>query len=162
MPLIIAGPLALVPIYFDAIGKSRKLAPELAGSIAINASAAVIALAGGWGLSAAIALWAILVCRWIPSILYVRNRLLVEKGKEFSAIVPILVSVAAVVIAGALAIYGLSPWLVVPMMVVLALRAAIGLSPYSKRRKAMQIGVFEVIYGAITVAAIVVGYRLGS
>jgi hypothetical protein len=46
------------------------------------------------------------------------------------------------------------------MMAVLAVRAALGLSKFSKRRKAMQIGVFEVVFGALTVLAIVLGYYL--
>ena len=64
LPLIIAAPLAAIPIYFDAIGKSRNLFPELAGSVAINSSAAMIALAGGWTLAGSVALWAILSLRW--------------------------------------------------------------------------------------------------
>ena len=59
------------------------------------------------------------------------------------------------------AIYGLGPWLAVVMMAVLSVRAAYGLSRYARHRKAMMIGVFEVIYGTVTVLAIVLGYRLG-
>ena len=160
LPLIVAAPLAAVPIYFDAMGKSRSLAPELAGAVAITSSAAVIALAGGWPLAAAISLWAILVCRWIPSILYVRNRLLLEKGKPFSAVVPVTASAAGVIFTVILAYYSLCPHLLVLIMAILFARAAIGLSRYSKRRKAMQIGVLEVVFGAVTVAAIILGYRL--
>ncbi len=161
MPLIIAAPLAAVSIFYDARGQSRRLVPELAGSIAITSSAPVIALAGGWATEAAIALWAIMLCRWVPSILYVRNRLLLEKNKRFSAAIPVAASAAAVLITAALAVYGLCPRLVVLMMVILIARAAVGLSPYSKRRKAQQIGIFEVLFGAATVLSVILGYHLG-
>jgi hypothetical protein len=161
LPLIISVPLAAVPIYYDAVGKSRNLAPELAGAAAITSSAAVIALAGGWPITSALSLWVILACRWIPSILYVRSRLLLEKGKPFPIALPVALSAAAVIVTGALAYYDLGPRGVVLVMAILLVRSAIGLSPYSKRRKAMQIGVLEVIFGSITVAAIIAGYLLG-
>ena len=159
LPLIIAAPLAVVPIYFDSIAKSRKLAPEIAGTLAITSSAAVIALAGGWSIAASGAIWLILICRWIPSILYVRSRLLLEKGKPYRVSIPVIMSAAAVVVAVALAHYDLAPKLAAFLMVVLFIRAAIGLSRYSRRRKAKQIGILEVVYGAITVIVVIAGYR---
>src|SRR5215216_5422232 len=47
-PLLLAAPLAAVQLISDAKGKSRALWPELAGSAAMAAVAASIALAGGW------------------------------------------------------------------------------------------------------------------
>jgi hypothetical protein len=160
LPLLLAAPLAAVQIYYDSARQSRKLAPELAGAVAISSSAAVIALAGGWAFAGAAALWAILVCRSVPSIFYVRERLLLEKGKAFVYYAPVLFAAGAVAVAVLLVLYGLAPWLVPVVMAVLFIRTAIGLSKFSKRRKAMQIGVFEVIFGTVTVLAIVLGYRL--
>ena len=118
-PLIVAAPLAIVPIYFDAFGKSRDLTPELAGAIAITSSAAVIALGAGWTPLAAMSLWALLICRWIPSILYVRSRLLLEKGKPHSVAIPIAASAIAMIAAAVLAYFDLSPRLVVLVLAVL-------------------------------------------
>jgi len=160
VPLFLAAPLALIQIYFDSARQSRRLAPELAGAVAISSSAAVIALAAGWRAEMAVSLWIIMICRSVPSIFYVRERLLLEKRKAFSYYPPVILSLAAVLATAGLAIYGFSPWLVVLMMAVLAVRAALGLSKFSKRRKAMQIGVFEVVFGALTVLAIVLGYYL--
>ena len=159
-PLLIAAPLAAIQIYFDSERQSRRLAPELAGAVAISSSAAVIALAAGWSPLTAVALWTILVCRSVPSIFYVRERLLLEKGKPFQYIQPVLFSAGAAVIALALATLGLGPWLAAAIMVILFIRAAVGLSRFHKPRKAMQIGVFEVIFGAVTVLAVIVGYLL--
>jgi hypothetical protein len=158
LPFLFILPLAACQLYFDASRKSRELLPELTGAIAISSSVAVIALAGGWNFATATALWAIFAARLIPSILYVRNRLKLEKGKDFSRALPILSHVAALALVGALAFYGLSPILTVLMFAVLLGRAVIGLSPYRSKIKAMRIGVWEVIYGTLTALSVVIGY----
>jgi hypothetical protein len=157
-PLLLAGSLAALQIYYDSLRQSRRLAPELAGSVAISSSAAVIALAGGWASAAAVALWIVLICRSVPSIFYVRERLLLEKKKPYSYYPSVIMSAATIPVTAALAYYGLSSWIVAAMMTVLFIRAALGLSHYSNRRKAMQIGVLEVVFGTLTIAAIFVGY----
>jgi hypothetical protein len=160
-PLIIAAPLAMIQTYYDSARQSRKLAPELAGAVAISSSAAVIALTGGWTAAQALVLWLIMVARAVPSIFYVRERLLLEKGKPFAYYAPVLLSAAAVAAVALAAYLAHAPWLAAAVMAVLLVRAALGLSRFSKRRKAMQIGVFEVVFGAMTVLAIILGYRLG-
>jgi hypothetical protein len=161
LPFLFILPLAACQLYFDASRKSRQLLPELTGAIAISSSVAVIALAGNWTFPAAIALWTIFVARLIPSILYVRNRLLLEKGKEFSRGVPVAAHIAAFAVVSALAFYGLSPMLTVLMFAVLQGRAIVGLSPFRSKIKAMRIGVWEVVYGTLTALSVVVGYYLG-
>jgi hypothetical protein len=160
LPFLFILPLAAYQIYCDASRKSRHLLPELTGALAVSSSAAALALADGWNLTAALALWAIFVARLIPSILYVRNRLLLEKGKNFSQFVPAVSHAAALVLIGALAFYGLSPLLTVLMFAVLLGRSVIGLSAYRRKVKAMKIGVWEVVYGTLTALSVVVGYYL--
>jgi hypothetical protein len=160
-PLLLAGPLAAIQIYYDSVRQSRKLAPELAGAVAISSSAAVIAMAGGWGVPQASVLWLVMIARSVPSIFYVRERLLLEKGKPFVYYPPVLLSAAAVVVVAAAAYMAYAPWLAAGIIAVLLIRAAIGLSRFSTRRKAMQIGIFEVVFGALVVLAVVLGYRLG-
>ena len=158
LPFLFVLPLAFYQIYCDASRKSRELLPELTGAIAASSSVAVIALADHWSFSAAVALWAIFVARLIPSILYVRNRLKLEKGKNFSRGLPIISHVAAFALVSALAFYGLSPMLTVLMFAVLQGRAVVGLSPYRSKIKAMRIGVWEVVYGVLTALSVVFGY----
>ena len=160
LPFLFILPLAAYQIYCDASRKSRELLPELTGAIAISSSVAVIALADGWTLAAASALWAIFVARLIPSILYVRNRLKLEKGKDYSRALPILSHIIAFTLVGALAYFKLSPLLTVLMFAVLLGRAVIGLSPYRSKIKAMRIGVWEVVYGTLTALSVVIGYYL--
>jgi hypothetical protein len=43
------------------------------------------------------------------------------------------------------------------LMMVLLFRTVLGLSPYRTKMKAMQIGVWEVIYGLLTALSVVIG-----
>ncbi len=157
-PFAIIAPLGLYQVYCDVYRKSRQLMPELTGAIAISSSAAVITLAAGWGAAEAIALWGILIARFVTSIFYVRNRLLLEKGKEYKMALPVLLHFIAVAVIALLAVYGHSSWLVVAAFGLLTIRAVAGLSKYRRKTKAMIIGVWEVIYGVLTVAAIIAGH----
>lgn len=161
MPFILVLPFAAMQIYFDGSRKSRGLLPELLGGVSISASSAAILLAGGATLFAAAALWILMIARLIPSIIYIRNRLRLEKGKDHSLRQPIGVHSIAFIATGILAYYGGVPWLAVAAMALLLFRAVTGLSPTRKKLKAMQIGVLEVIYGAVMVLAVVVGHYVG-
>ncbi len=158
VPFALIIPFGIYQIYCDVSRQSRQLLPELTGAIAISSSAAVIALAGGWTFPAAIALWGIFVARLIPSILYVRNRLRLEKDKEFSMITVIVANFFAVGAIGMLAGNDLVSKLTFAIFVVLLGRALIGMSPYRRKVKAMKIGIGEVIYGVLTVLSVIIGY----
>lgn len=161
LPFLFILPLAVYQIYCDASRKSRDLLPELTGAIAISSSVAVVALADNWTFSAAVALWGIFIARLIPSILYVRNRLRLEKGKDFSQIVPFFANLFALVFVGILAFKEFASLITTAMFAVLLVRSTIGLSKYRRKIKAMRIGVWEVIYGVLTAISVVLGYYLG-
>ena len=161
IPFAIVLPLAAIQMYFDFTRNSRNVLPELGGAITISASAAAIALAGGWSWPLALGLWAIFIARLILSILYVRERLLLEKGKPFDRFVPTAAHLAAVAGVAVLAWFGLSPLLVIAAMIILLARAVEGLSKNRYKMKAMKIGVFEVIYGTLTVLAVIIGHYAG-
>ncbi|NOT46675.1 MAG: YwiC-like family protein [Acidobacteria bacterium] len=161
LPFIWVLPLALFQIYIDASGQSRKLIPELTGAVVMSASIAAIGLSANMPLANAIALWAIFASRSIASILYVRERLRLEKDKRHSRVVPTLAHVAALLLTAALAYFGLSPFLTILAMSVLAYRAIAGLSPGRNKMKAMQIGVWEIMYGTIVVLSVVIGHYAG-
>lgn len=161
VPFAFVLPLAAIQMYFDFSRQGRHVLPELGGAVTISASAAAIALAGGMTWPAALGLWAIFVARLIPSILYVRERLLLEKGKAFTRWIPIAAHVAAAAAVIALAWFGLSPWLVVAAMLILLVRAVEGLSANRYKMKAMKIGIFEVVFGTLTVLALIIGHYSG-
>ncbi len=161
LPFIGVLPLAVFQIYIDASRQSRKLIPELTGAVVMSASIAAIGLSANMPLVNAAALWAIFAARSLASILYVRERLRLEKGKHYSRMFPTLAHIAALFMTAALAYYGLSPFLTILAMSVLAYRAITGLSPDRNKMKAMQIGVWEIIYGLIVVLSVVIGHYAG-
>lgn len=161
IPFAIVMPFAVYQIYCDAKRKSRGLLAELLGSTALTASIAVICLAADWSFPHSVAMWAIITARLIPSIIYVRNRLKLEKAKTYSKLVPIashLLALGAIVL---FVLLGYSPFLMIPMFALLLVRCVIGLSAYRKKVKATKIGIGEVIYGALTVLFLIVGYYTG-
>ena len=158
---VVVAPLVVYLILQDAARQTRNLLPEILAAIALSSSLPAMTLAAGWSLPGAIALWAIMLARLIPSIIYVRNRLRLEKRKEFSRVSSFTSHVAAVLVVGALAYSGLSPLLVVLVMFFLLGRAAFGMSRFRRVASAKTIGIYEVIYGVVTVLALVVGYHFG-
>ncbi len=161
MPFAFVLPLAAVQMYFDFTRNSRNVLPELGGAVTISASSAAIALAGGLSWPLALGLWAIFIARLIPSILYVRERLLLEKGKPFDKAAPLAAHITAVAGVATLAWFALSPMMVVAAMLILLARCVEGLSKTRYKMKAMKIGIFEVIYGALTVLAVIIGHYMG-
>lgn len=161
MPFLLVAPFVILQIYFDVSRRSRRLIPELTGAVSISASAAAIALAGGMGWPNALGLWAIFISRLVPSIIYVRERLRLEKGKSSSILVPAIAHGGGLLVVAVLAYNGYSPYLPVFVMMLLFYRAVAGLSTRRKKMRAMQIGIREVIYGLITVLSVIVGHYTG-
>lgn len=159
LPFVLVLPLVLVQGYFDLFRRGRALIAELAGAISITASVAAIALAAGMSPAAAAGLWLIFIARLIPSVLYVRERLRLEKGKTFSRGVVIGSHTAALAVVATLAGARLVPYLPVIAISILLVRSIRGLSPGRQKLRAMQIGVLEIVYGALTVLSVVIGYR---
>jgi hypothetical protein len=162
-PLTSAAPLAVVQLVYDAKGQSRKLWPELAGSTAMAAVASSLALAGGWRMTAALALWAVLAARVVPTILYVRARLMALYGKLAPSKAPVAaVHVLALALICFLALSKLASLITVCAFVVLLFRALFGL--YAKADKQVtpkKIGIRELGFGAMTVLAVIIGHFAG-
>jgi hypothetical protein len=160
LPLIAASPLALLQLYYDGNKRSRDLAAELSGSLALGSVAAALALMAGWALPAALALWAILAARSITAILYVRARLRLEYGKPSNPL-PVWVAHAVALIAvAALAVSGLAPWMAVAAMVMLGARAGLGLSRWHRPARPQTVGIYEMLFGFATVILVTAGYWL--
>lgn len=162
VPLAAVVPLAVFQLWYEAARPGRQLLAELSGGIVMAATAASIALAAGMTWAAAAGLWFIFAARFLPSVLYVRNRLALEKGKPMSFAVPIGAHGLALAAAAILAGSGIIPLLPVGIFLLLFVRACVGLSPVRRRIKAMKIGVWEVIYGAMLVAVVIFSYLSAS
>jgi hypothetical protein len=155
VPLLAAAPLALLQLGYDRAGKSRRLMPEIAGAVALSTSAAVAAHAAGWPPARALALSGIFVLRLIPSLLYVRSRLLIEKRKAAAVRLAITANGLALAAAVVLAFTGLSSKITIVAFAILFARACVGLSSRRLKLRAMQIGVLEITFGALTVLCVV-------
>jgi hypothetical protein len=75
-PFAVAAPLVGVEMWFDMRSRSRRLLPELAGSVGIGSVATAIALADGADTSMAIGLWCVVAARALAAIPYVRTQVL--------------------------------------------------------------------------------------
>ena len=162
VPLLIAAPAMLIQLAFDLTNNSRHVLPELTGPAGLAAFGASIALAEGWTLAPALALWALLAVRAIPAILYVRARLRLEREQPDAPIASALLAHLTGLLA-ALALNGarLAPTLAVIAMGILTVRAAHGLSRYRRPAKPKTIGFQELGFGVLTVLLVALGYRLG-
>jgi hypothetical protein len=108
-PLVVAAPLIAVELWHDMRSRSRRLVPELAGSVGIAAVAAAIALAGGESTDVAAGLWIVVGARSIATVPFIRVQLLRFKGHPHATRHSDLAQVAAVAIAGSGVALGLVP-----------------------------------------------------
>lgn len=160
LPLLLASPLIAVQVYFDLYLSSRKLLPELVGPVALAAVGAGMGLAAGWLWPAALGLWAIMVLRALPSILYVRARLRLEKGQPVNLTPAIAVQFVAWAVGFSLFLLGILPFLAATALLILLARAVYGLSPYRRPVAAKTIGWGEILLGLLTVLLSAIGYWL--
>jgi hypothetical protein len=155
------APIVGFLIYQDVGRHSRELIPELGAALALASSIAVVALADGFTATLSAALWAAMVARLVPSVLYVRERIKLEKGKPFDQFWSHFAHIAALVLVGTLYYFSLGSSLTVLMSAFLAGRAVYGLSGSAPKMTAKVLGVREVIYGVLYALTLVVGYYAG-
>lgn len=108
VPLAIAAPLVVVELWYDVRSRSRRLVPELAGTIGIGAVAAAIILAGGGAASDAAGAWCVIAARSVAAIPFVRTQLRRAKGSGDAGAVDAW-QVGAVALAGAGLVAGVVP-----------------------------------------------------
>ncbi len=158
MPLALAVPLALVQLHFDRSNRGRELLPELCGSLAVASLAAAIVLAAGGSPALAAVLWLLLAGRNLPTILYVRARLRLERGaaswREAGG-VPALVAALAAFVAVVMAVAGgIVPLIAAVVFGFLLARAGLGLSRWRRPAGAKAIGVGEMLFGVAMALAL--------
>jgi len=117
-------------------------------------------LASGESLRTALFLWVVLLARNIPSILYIRARLRLDKGKPVEAIPTYLSNLGAVLGVMVLTLAGYTSILSLVALLILAARAAYGLSPYRRNIRVQIIGVLEMFYGLLVVLLTAIGSTL--
>jgi len=83
LPFVAAAPLIGIELWFDMRSRSRRLIPELAGTVGIGSVAAGIALAGGADARLAVGLWCVIAARGAAAIPYVRTQVFRLHGRPF-------------------------------------------------------------------------------
>ena len=73
VPVLVAGPLVLVQLGYEARSRGRRLVPELAGAVSVCSVAAMIVLADGRSGRLAAGIWLVLAARAVTSIPHVRE-----------------------------------------------------------------------------------------
>jgi len=160
LPLVLALPLAAAFLIYD-LRPGRSWQAELAAPAAFASAVAAMALGSGWSLGPALALWAAMAARSVPTVLYVRERVRLERSGALRASVALAavgghaVALAAVLMLGQAA---LLPGLAVLAFVLLTLRTLHGLSPVRSGHTARSVGFQEIAWGVLTVVLVVVGF----
>ena len=156
VPLACAAPLVAMQLWFDMRSRSRRLLPELAGTIGMGSVVAAIVLAGGADAELAVGLWAVVSARAAAAIPYARTQVLRGHGgpvTRWHSDVSQVVSVVALVVVGLFA--------TVPLASVLAVAAVAAFNVIAVRlrpRRAVVIGLQQTFFGVavIVITAIAV------
>jgi hypothetical protein len=107
VPLVLAIPLFVGELAFDVRSRSRRLVPELAGTVGIGSAGAAVVLAGGGSVRMAAAVWIIAAARAIAAIPFVRLQL--RRGKhqpyqtwtsDAAQALAVMIALSGVLIAG--------------------------------------------------------------
>lgn len=157
--ILAAAPLGLFALGLDLSGRGRDVLAELAGSVALGASVTGIVLAGGGPSAVAWMAWLLQALRAVTAILYVRARLAHERDGAVSATPVIATHATTVALVGSLVAADLAPGLAIVAFVLLLGRAAWGLHGAPRRVRPQRVGVQEVLFGAIVVVLLAVGFR---
>lgn len=162
LPFIIAGPLVFVQFLYDARGHSRELIPELAGALAVGSISTAIALAGGWSRPTAFALWIIVACRHVPTILYLRVLLGRRRQKQRPTVngAVILAQLLPLIAIYVLLFFKIAPVVAMIVFAILFGRALIGLFNQAEPTP-KKVGISEIAFGTFTVLLVSAGYRFG-
>lgn len=83
LPLLAAAPLVAIELWFDMRSRSRRLLPELAGTVGIGSVAAAIALADGAETAMALGLWVVVAARGAAAIPYARTQVFRTRGRPY-------------------------------------------------------------------------------
>ncbi len=123
----VAAPLAVIAVSADASSRSRTLIAELAGSTAMGATVAAIALADGWGMADAFGLWLVLAGRGVATIALVRGQIRRVHSKPVGATAIYATQLGTVAVMALAAAGGIVPWLAAVAMIGIAVLAVVSL-----------------------------------
>jgi hypothetical protein len=157
-PLLVAGPLVMVELWFDMRSRSRRLAPELAGSVGISSVAAMVALAGGADERLAVALWLVLAARAVTAIPYVRAQVARLHRRAVDPAAAVLADVGAVGLAVTAVVF--EPAAAAGAASVLAIVVVQRVLARGEVPTAKVLGLREMVLGLLVVVMTAAGFHL--
>jgi hypothetical protein len=162
LPLALASPLLAVFVIYDLNNRSRSWAAEQAGMLAFAAAASGIALASNWPLLPSFALTGVVAARGVPSILYIRTRIRLDRNRPHRLAPTFVAHLASLAFVVGLVFANVVPALVVIPFLALLARAVVGLSTRRRRVSIQRLGFAEMGLGLLTIASVAVGYWTGG
>jgi len=150
-PLAAAVPLIGLELWYDMRSRSRRLVPELAGSVGVSSMAAAIALAGGGATAVAVGLWAVAGARAVAAIPFVRLQLRRLKGQPHNRLTSDLAQGAAVAVVVVAALLESAPGAAVVVVGLMAI-AHMTLA-YLPAPPVAMVGAEQVVIGLTVVLA---------
>jgi hypothetical protein len=156
--LLIALPFVLAQLYFETRNLSRNMLAEIAGSLIFACLAPAIVYMTRPEPLLAVGIWSVLAVRNVTSILYVRARLRLEKGKNISRRQVLTAHVLGLAILILLAAASVIPAILAGVGIILTVRATLGLTTFRRSAAARVIGFREVGYGLLI--AMIIGITL--
>ncbi len=111
IPLAAAIPFVGVGFWYDVRSRSRRLVPELAGTIGIGSVAAAVALIDGVSAIVAIGLWLAVAARAVAAVVFVRVQLRRAKSQKYQRSASDAAQALVVIAVAAGAWFGVVPWI---------------------------------------------------
>ena len=155
VPALVAGPLIAVELWYDMRSRSRRLIPELAGSIGVASVTTMIVLADDGETGLAIGLWVILAARAVTSITWVRGQILKLHGRPVNPADSARADIVAAAAVG-LAVAARAE-LIVGAAAVIALIAIQRIVATGDPMPAKKVGFQQMAFGFATVLITAVG-----
>lgn len=160
LPFALGAPFGAMFVAYD-LRPGRSWQAEVAAPVAFAATAAAMGLAGGLAPAPALSLWAVMAARSVPSVLYVRERLRLERDEPIRASPAVGAHAVALAAVAALVTAGWLPWLAALAVALLLARAAWGLSRFRGPATPRAVGFGEIGWGVVTVALVAAGWWAG-
>lgn len=169
LPFALAAPFGTVFLVYD-LRPGRSWQAEVAAPVTFAATAAAMALAGGLSPAVALSLWAVMAARSVPSVLYVRERLRLERnrdqgpesgrprGEPARATLVVAAHLSALAVVAALTAAGWLPWLATLAVALLLARGAWGVSRLRRPATPRAVGFGEIAWGVVTVVLVAAGW----
>jgi hypothetical protein len=151
IPLSIAAPLIGIELWYDMRSRSRRLIPELAGSVGIGSVAAAVALVGGASGLVASGLWCVVGARSLAAIPYVRHQIFRLHRRPSVAWQSDLAQLAALTIVVVGWLVDAVPFAAVVAVMVLAVFNVVAIRRRAPDRAAV-IGIQQLMFGAVVMA----------